>query len=200
MIFHAIKILAQELNTHLNMLADESDDTVQLRNIAFHETEREKLAKDKVTISVFNVQQEPIMRNQHAFSRNPVSKQIEYHNPPVTVNVFLLFAFNAHKYEHAVIYQSRTLKFFQSKTIFTHKNVAHIPVEQVPEDEQLAEFKLIIDLYTPTFEEINHLWSVMGGKHLPFAIYKMRALDLIYKQVQEERGVIKEILITDKGQ
>lgn len=196
MIFHAVKIVANELNNFLNAISSNADDNVVLSNIAFHEAEREKNVKDKVAVSIAKIQEERTLKNKENRRRNPVTGMLGYHNPKVVINVFLLFSFNSWTYEHALVYLSRTIKFFQSKNIYTHLNTK--PLDEIPEDEQLESFKFILDLYSPSFEEINHLWSIHGGKQIPFVMYKMRLLELEYQQVQEERGLIKEIWIDSK--
>ena len=59
--------------------------------------------------------------------------------------------------------------------------------------DQLEEFKLIFDLYSPTMEEVNHLWGTLGGKQYPFVLYVLRMLDLKFKAVQSESGLITEV-------
>jgi hypothetical protein len=60
--------------------------------------------------------------------------------------------------------------------------------------DRLEEFKLIFDLFSPSMEEINHLWGTLGGKQYPFVLYVMRMLDLKFTAVQSETGLITEIV------
>ena len=43
-------------------------------------------------------------------------------------------------------------------------------------------------------EEVNHLRGTLGGKQYPFVVYVMRMLDLKFKAVQSESGLITEIV------
>jgi hypothetical protein len=43
-------------------------------------------------------------------------------------------------------------------------------------------------------EEVNHLWGTLGGKQYPFVLYVLRMLDLKFKAVQHESGVITEVV------
>jgi hypothetical protein len=52
--------------------------------------------------------------------------------------------------------------------------------------------KLIFDLYSTRFEELNQLWSMMGGKYIPSVIYKMR-MAVIQDAPVSGTGIITEI-------
>lgn len=69
-----------------------------------------------------------------------------------------------------------------------------IPPSAVEPLDELDAFKLIFDLYSPTMEEVNHLWGTLGGKQYPFVLYMLRMLELKFKAVQSESGLITEIV------
>ena len=58
--------------------------------------------------------------------------------------------------------------------------------------------KLIVELHSLNFEQINHMWSTLGGKYLPSVMYKIRQVTLDEDLVISESGFIKEIKIEDK--
>jgi hypothetical protein len=58
--------------------------------------------------------------------------------------------------------------------------------------------KLIVDLCTLNFEQINHLWSTLGGKYLPSVLYKVRQLTIDEDSTVSESGFIKEVQLTEK--
>ena len=43
-------------------------------------------------------------------------------------------------------------------------------------------------------EEVNYLWATLGGKQYPFVLYVMRMLDLKFKAIQSESGLITEVV------
>ena len=49
------------------------------------------------------------------------------------------------------------------------------------------------------FEQVNHLWSTLGGKYLPSALYKVRQLTIFEDVEVSESGLIKEIELNGKG-
>jgi len=52
--------------------------------------------------------------------------------------------------------------------------------------------RIIMELYTLTFEQINHLWGSLGGKQVPFVMYKARLVK-IQHQITEEAPLIEQI-------
>jgi hypothetical protein len=81
--------------------------------------------------------------------------------------------------------------------VFTQDNVdpGSITTSQpVNPLDRLETFKLIFDLYSPTLEEVNHLWGTLGGKQYPFVLYGLRMLDLKFQAVQSESGMITEVV------
>ena len=75
---------------------------------------------------------------------------------------------------------SRALVFFQFRNVFTHENVDPQSMGGAPVNDldRLVEFKLIFNLWSPTLEEVNDMWGMLGGKQFPFALYSMRMLEL----------------------
>ena len=55
------------------------------------------------------------------------------------------------------------------------------------------ELRLHPELYTLTFEQINHLWGSLGGKQSPFVMYKVRLVK-IQSSIAEEGPVIEAIV------
>ena len=60
--------------------------------------------------------------------------------------------------------------------------------------DQLETFKLIFDIYSPTLEEVNHLWGTLGGKQYPFVLYTLRLLEMQFKAIQAEGGMITKVV------
>jgi hypothetical protein len=109
----------------------------------------------------------------------------------------ILFSVICTNYTVALTALSRIIRFFQSKNVFTQDDVFPASlISTTPLDpiDQLESFKLILDLYSPTMEEVNHLWGTLGGKQYPFVLYNMRMLDLKFKAIQSESGLITEVV------
>ena len=53
-------------------------------------------------------------------------------------------------------------------------------------------------MYTLNFEQINHLWSILGAKYLPSVLYKVRQLTIEEDTADYINGFIKEIQLDEK--
>jgi hypothetical protein len=83
----------------------------------------------------------------------------------------VLFSVNRTGYDNSLNALATVIEFFQSKKVFTQANTVLNPA--IPALAAVTEFKLTVDLYTPTFEQQNYIWGTLGGKALPSAMYKI---------------------------
>jgi hypothetical protein len=209
MISHALTIVVNELKTHLdsayvsnNPLVPNIPTDVGLGNIAEGlGTGITEVHRNIINLSVVNIKEEKTLKNLPHYVRNDVTLTTRYENPPVFLNFQILITATHTNYTDALSALSRVIRFFQFKNVFTQDNVAPSSIESslagappMNPLDQLVVFKLIFDLYSPTMEEVNHLWGTLGGKQYPFVLYTLRMLDLQFKAVQNESGVITEIV------
>lgn len=204
MILQVLKILSSELETFLDTFSGEAPDTnrVVVGNIAFHDEDKyqpnsvDTSTDDKIVLTLVKVEEEPSLRNTPHYTRNIPDSTFEYHNPKVVVNLYVLFTCNSILYENAITYLSRVIRFFQSKNVFTQENTAPITTG-INALDRFDNFKIMMDLHSPSVEESNHLWGMLGGKQLPSVMYKLRVLDLEFRSVGEVRPRVEEIHIVD---
>lgn len=182
MIIHALQIIRQELDSFLNSFGVNAGDEVQLGNISqldMPEQGETGNLRNKIVISLLHLKEEKTLKNIPFSRRNDVTLKTEYFNPPVFLNLYLLFSASQQNYTNALIFLSRIVSFFQSKHVFTQDNTLPVsPASAVPASERMAEFKMILDLYSPSFEEWNHIWGTLGGKQLPSVIYIARLVEV----------------------
>ena len=57
----------------------------------------------------------------------------------------------------------------------------------------ISDLKFTLELYTLTFEQINHLWGSLGGRQVPFAMYKLRLVAITDRALLREVPLIEEI-------
>ena len=194
MIDHAMIIVRNELDAHLT--ASGNSTHAELGNVGEIGQPAAQL-RDKVLLSVVNLQEERTLKNTPAYVRDDAQLRVRYENPPTFLNLAVLVTASHTDYVNALRALSRTLLFFQHRNVLTHENVApnSISFEAPPRDaDRLTEFKLIFNLWSPTFEEVNDMWGMLGGKQFPFALYSMRMLELKFRATQREAGLITEVV------
>ena len=202
MIAHALTIVMNEMNTHLVDAYGSVLPQVGLGNLAegFGSigSGGSGLPRNLLYLSMVNIKEEKTLKNLPNYARNDAALKVSYENSPVFLNVQILITATHTDYTNALTALSRVIRFFQFRNVFTQDNVApaSITTAGVPINplDQLEEFKLIFDLYSPTMEEVNHLWGTLGGKQYPFVLYLVRMLELKFKAVQSEGGLITEVI------
>jgi hypothetical protein len=195
MIHPVLKFLAEQLNAYIDDVKKTGDGVespyVILQNISRLDEDALKTT-NKILVSLLNIAEESTLKNNPDHTRIK-NDQALYGNPPLNLNLFLMVTSFMTNYENALIYLSYAITFFQGKNMFNLKNSA-TEVEGLPDD-----FYIILDLYTLSFEQLNYVWSTLGGKQHPFICYKVRLLKMERESTREIRGVIKEIQVDDKA-
>lgn len=140
-----------------------------------------------VVLSLVKIEQERALRNGRCHEPDPAGGVL-YRNRPLHLNLFLLFVANYKNYGTALRRLAQVLTFFQGKQKFTQANSPG-SMPQAP----IAEFSLTLDLMSPTFEEVNHLWGFLGAKESPFALYRGRLVALTDMPVLDGTGIIQDV-------
>lgn len=160
-------------------------DQVILGNIALLESQ--EVMADKLVISVVNIEEEATLKNGQNYLKNPIRNNIESIQPPVYLNLYMLFSATLSSsdnsidisYQSALSRISHVIGFFQSKKVFTLQNSPYFsPTSMETEEATYYELRLIPELFTLSFEQINHLWGSLGGKQSPFVLYKIRLVKI----------------------
>lgn len=202
MLSHALTIVANELERHLSETYGTPAVTPQVRlgNIAEGVGNGAgspgAMPRDVLGLSMVNIREEKTLKNLAAPVRNDSTMRVLYQNPPVYLNFHILVVATHTIYSNALLLLSRTIKFFQFTQVLDQNSVAPASlVTNAPTNalDRLEAFKLIFEIYSPTMEEVNHLWGTLGGKQYPFALYTLRLLEMKFEATQAEACVITEV-------
>lgn len=195
MIYPVLRFLAEQMNQYIDLVKKPGDGIAApvaiLENVSrLNEDDLETI--NNVLLTLVNLSEEATLKN------NPGqvvmnSELVRYDNPPVNLNLYLLITSCMTNYENALIYLTHAITFFQGKNIFTKQN-STTQVEGLPD-----HFRIILDLHSLTLEQVNFLWSTLGGKQHPFVCYKVRILQLERPSTAETRGVIRQVRIQESG-
>jgi hypothetical protein len=122
-------------------------------------------------------------------------KQIVKLNPPVELDLFILFAAHKVNYETALRDLSAVISFFQSNPTFDEQRYPSLNTsveDPLKKPWQVIE-KLIFNLYSLSFEQQNNLWAMLGSKYIPSVVYKMKMLTVFDTKSGEKAAPITEI-------
>jgi hypothetical protein len=174
MIYETLQILKEQLD---KFLIDEGlGKIVVLENIALWESGSNNSAKveSKVVLTLLKMEEETTLRNIPNYKIT--DGKTEYKNPPVHLNLFLLISANCETYDKSLRSISKTIQFFQGKKVFTSANTIYNRTNVA--FDLLDNFKFVVELFTPGFEELNHVWGTLGGRQLPAVIYRIQLIRL----------------------
>jgi hypothetical protein len=186
MIDQALSAVIARLNTHIGA----ADPEVVLGNISLidaYQGGASQTLSDKVIASVVNIEQEEALRNlpfrRGTVDANGMPRGVE-RAPQIYLNVYVLFGANKNSYLLALQRISQVLGFFQRQFVFT--------AAEIPALTGLGLSRLVFDLHSMNFEELNQLWGMMGGKYIPSVMYKMR-LAVVQEAAEQTTGIISEV-------
>lgn len=197
MIAHALDIIRNEMAANFALYpASNGGFTISIGNISAINVSQQTEPNNQsdIIIGVVNLKEDKALKNLPNYVRNDVTLKASYENQPVFLNLLILFSVINSNYNLALSALSRVIRFFQFNNVFTQESVAPASLATLAQaEDQLDAFKLILDIYSPNLEEVNHLWGTLGGKQYPFVLYTMRMLDLKFKGMVQEGPLITEI-------
>lgn len=119
-------------------------------------------------LSLVNIEEEVTMKNKPNYIR--INNQLRRMEPPMVLNLYILFAFKLENYSTSITKLSQLIGFFQANKWFTFNNITDTQEFNPPID------RLIFEMHNVNFEQLNHIWSVLGGNHYPSVLYKIRVV------------------------
>lgn len=191
MIDTALSLLRNELSSYISL--KDASATVIIDNIGMFETSNGDTLTNNIVITLVNIEEESTLKNQPPLKR-PIGATAIYENTPVFLNLYILFTCNysGNDYLLALKRLGFIIQFVQGKTSFS-TSTAMSSITADLENSEVVDLKFTLELYTLTFEQINHLWGSLGGRQMPFAMYKLRLVAISEHAIVREVPLIEEI-------
>lgn len=191
MIFETVYFLSSEVNKYLNYESETQlgEDLLILGNAsrALDDLQNnDNSLNGKAILSIVNVEEDRLTRQQENYVKTQTLTN--YKNPPLYFNIYLLFSINKPNYGESLKLLGKIIQFFQYQNVFT-------PITHPCLAANIQ--KLIVDLYTLNFEQLNHLWSTLGGKYLPSVMYKMRMISINEDFVYGSTRLVQKVTINE---
>ena len=122
-------------------------------------------------------------------------KQFLRLNPPVELDLYILFAAHNSSYETSLRDLSDVVSFFQANTVFDDKKYPSLNAAATDGNRkpwQMIE-RLTFRLHCLSFEQQNNLWGMVGSKYLPNVVYKMNMLTVFDTRGKEKVAAVTEL-------
>lgn len=200
MIHTSLAFLTNELNEHLKLrTGTPTVDRVFLTSVAT-ESSGVVIPDKSLGVSLINIEEERIYKDQRSSILNDEGN-VEYLNPEIKLNLYLLISANfqdnsedstSEDYVEGLKQLSFVISYFQAKNVFTPDN-----------SPSLADYdsniqRLVVELYSYSFEQLYNFWSVVGTKYLPSVLYKVRLLTFQEREFFDSSIPIEKIGIDSK--
>lgn len=188
MIHQAIQFVISELNAYLNLRSPSlAPDRVVLDSLFDAGGNINADAKEKVVLSVVNVQEDPVYHSVKLYEKRP-DGSAEMVRPEVRVNLFLLFVANISDYDESLKALEHVISFFQARHVFNYSGIPSL-------SDQAG--RMVFELYSMTFEQQNHLWGALGAKYQPSVMYKVGLVGIRDRQLEAEVRPVEQVLINE---
>ena len=183
MLFETCQILTNELNSYF------SDTPVSMGNIANSVQEGNgNNTTGSILLTLLNLKEITSLKNIPNYSIE--NQKVKYKNPKLNLDIYLLFTVTQNAYDESLKKLGKIIEFFQGKNAFNQDNT---PFEREGDLSDVGNFYFTVDLFTPTFEQLNYIWGTLGGKQYPAVIYKVSVLQIDSANVTSEGAIITEI-------
>lgn len=115
--------------------------------------------KNKLLVSLFGIERETA--GGIASGRDSHSGITKQSAPAlhINLNIVLVAVYDEKRYTEALSVLSATLLFVQSHPSFSYK-----------------ETTFLVEMVTPSYQELNNIWTTLGGQYYPSIVCKLRRL------------------------
>jgi hypothetical protein len=149
----------------------------------------------KVIMTLVNIEEDRIADSQTYFQR--VNDKVQFMNPPVNLNAFVLFSAMGENYLSDLRLLSYIVSFFQANPVFDEERFPNLN-SKVDADMSWQKIgKLIVNLHPLTMEQQNNMWAAIGAKYMPNVVYKIRTISFTDTEPKLEAPPITNITIRD---
>lgn len=148
----------------------------------------------KIIVTLVNMDVDRVSDSQQYYKKLP--DRVQYHQPPVHLNLYILFTALADNYSSELRLLSHVVAFFQGNPLFDATRFPQLNVKVEADKPWQRVERFSATLHTMSFEQQNNLWATIGARYMPSVLYQVRTITVTDIEPQMEAPPIKEITIT----
>jgi Pvc16 N-terminal domain len=190
MIYDTLNFLRQQLEAFITEGRKSAEPLILLGSPWCSNDTQKNAAAFLNTMSLINLEEETFYKSQTPTLSQKQDGHLYRRNPDLKLNLYVLISAYHKNYEDGLKFLSRVVTFFQGNTVFNRQQRTEMKV--LPECIE----KLMIELYTATFEQQNQIWGSLSMGYVPSVIYKIRMLVLDTAPADQRVYPIEEIRTT----
>lgn len=187
----------------LSKLIDPSQTVIDITNIATLNDGDDFLeSKTPIVLSIVNIEEDKTQKNQSVYLKNSVDETSisRYTQPTQHLIISILFSSynkDLSKYLDGIDKLKNIIYYFQLNKSFFYKNdhtemIDYATFMAKTEIEKEDYEKVTMEFVSLSMEQLNQMWSYLGSKYMPSALYKMRLCTIQNTPTVSER-VVKKI-------
>lgn len=170
MIQAAIQFLSTQLGQHVRRRHGAVEELVVASTLVQPDGSPVPQAQNRLVLALVNVEKDGLPRpSQGRFPEADGRSGVR--TAPLHLNLHVLMAanFGAGSYPEALRLLSTGIAFFQRNPMFHQGASSDIPA---------GIERLILDIENTSLQELSNLWGMLGAKHVPSILYKVRMITL----------------------
>jgi len=184
MLHTLLSIIVDDLNGYLaNKYQSMSQSIVTLANASKKDFDQEgSVADGQVIAHCLNLEHEQNLGNEPTWLQSDGQTLQEVYN--AQFNAYLLFVFHSQQYAQSLMIMADVVNYYQGKRYLErsqdHTNVTINDTTIAPE----PDFRVEMAYHNISLEDSHNMWSNLGNKQQPFAIYKLKVVEFVPPQDQ----------------
>lgn len=161
MLYPAIQNIQRFLNEQITA-------TTAMANAAEMLNGSEEQHDTDIIISLVNIEEVRLARDQQYVVK--IDGELLPKNAPVHLDLSLLFVAYGTGYENNIRNLQEVIAFFQKQSVFRATEIPQLAADGID--------RLTMEMVTLGLEQLQQLWSMLGGKYQPSVLYRMRMITL----------------------
>jgi len=172
MIHNVVSSIILSLNEFIKNELNLQEDVVLLTNLVDIKGNVNPQIENKLCVYLQHLEEERVIKNGSYQTNGGI-------NPPMHFSLYLMFIANFPdpNYLESLRYISLVLEFFQGNKVFDKSN---LPLLSANVDRVGMEY---VNLDS---KELNNIWSLLGLKYMPSALYKLKLISFTNSLIREE--------------
>jgi len=196
MIYEVLNALKIKLNSSLSEVRRGTEPFIILSN-PWTNNDVNKGATFLNSISLINIEEERHFKTQGLQVTQTAGQKkkgvYSSREPDIKLNLYILISAYNKSYDDALKIISKVVNYFQEFNVFVRKNDGS-------EDDMPGNLeKIVVELYTATFEQQNQIWASLSTGYIPSVIYKLRMITIDTAKNLEEKAITDRIIRIQNG-
>ncbi len=161
MLYPAIENIQRLLNEHIGA-------TAAMANAAEMLNGGDEQQDADVIISLVNIEEVRLARDQQYVVK--IDGELLPKNAPVHLDLSLLFVAHGTGYENNIRNLQEVIAFFQKQPVFRATDTPQLAADGID--------RLTVEMVSLGLEQLQQLWSMLGGKYQPSVLYRVRMVTI----------------------